>query len=52
MEDLDLIENFGISTYVKNKLILPTCFIIKERELEFNFQNFFLIANEIFNYAI
>ena len=52
MEDLDNIENFGISSYGKSKLILPTCFIIKERELEFNFQNFYLISNEIFNYAI
>ena len=45
-------EKFGIQLSIKEKLVLPTCQIIKDRNLEFNFQNFYLIANEIMNYIL
>ena len=51
-EDFQKMEKFGIPRNIKEKLILPACFIIKERNLEFNFQNFYMIANEIMNYII
>lgn len=52
IEDFQNMEKFGISTNTKEKLVLPACHIIKERNLEFNFQNFYLIATEIMNYLI
>jgi len=52
IDDIQNIENYGISSKIKDKLILPTCHIMKERNLEFNFQNFFLISNEIINFTI
>jgi hypothetical protein len=52
IEDFQNMEKFGISTNTKEKLVLPACHIIKERNLEFNFQNFYLIANEIMNYLL
>jgi hypothetical protein len=52
IEDFQNMERFGISSNIKEKLVLPACYIIKERNLEFNFQNFYLIANEIMNYII
>lgn len=52
IDEIQNIENYGISSKIKDKLILPTCHIMKERNLEFNFQNFFLISNEIINFTI
>ena len=52
IDDIQNIENYGINLKIKDKLILPTCHIMKERNLEFNFQNFFLISNEIINFTI
>ena len=52
IDDIQNIENYGINSKIKDKLILPTCHIMKERNLEFNFQNFFLISNEIINFTI
>jgi len=52
IDDIENIENYGISSKIKDKLILPTCHIMKERNLEFNFQNFFMISNEIINFTI
>lgn len=42
--DLDCCE---IQENLKNKLIIPCCNKMKERNLDFNFQNFYLISNEI-----
>ena len=47
VEDFQNIEKFGISKLIKENLIIPTSFLIKERNLEFNFGNFYLIANEL-----
>jgi hypothetical protein len=33
--------------HIRERLLMPTCAIIKNRNLEFNFQNFYLISNEI-----
>jgi hypothetical protein len=52
IDDIQSIENYGINSKIRDKLILPTCHIMKERNLEFNFQNFFLISNEIINFTI
>jgi hypothetical protein len=37
----------SVPEHIKEKLLMPTCQIIKNRDLEFNFHNFYLIANEI-----
>ena len=50
--DVENIERFGLSTHLKEKLILPTCYIIKERDLEFTFQNFCIISKEILKFLI
>ena len=50
--DIEHIEKFGISTHIKEKLILPTCYIIKERDLEFTFHNFCIISNEILRFLL
>jgi hypothetical protein len=47
--DLDNLEQFGISTHIKERLIIPTFKIITNRNLEFNFHNFYTISNEILN---
>lgn len=52
VNDFAKMEKFGIPKNIKEKLILPTCYILKERNLEFNFQNFYLIANEIMNFIL
>lgn len=39
----------GVPTHIRDRLLMPTYTIIKNRGLEFNFQNFFTIANEIFS---
>lgn len=36
-----------VPEHIKDRLLMPTCQIIKNRDLEFNFQNFYLIASEI-----
>ena len=48
-EDLDNVEKYGISHHFKENLIIPVFKKIKEEHLEFNFQNFYLIANELMN---
>lgn len=52
VNDFQNMEKFGIPKTIKDKIILPAFYIIKERNLEFNFQNFYLIANEIMDYII
>ena len=49
IEDIQNLDKFGISESMKDNIILPCLHIIQERKLEFNFQNFYLIANEIMN---
>lgn len=52
IDDIENIEKYGINSKIKDKLILPTCHRMKEENLEFNFQNFFLISNEIIDVTI
>ena len=52
IDDIQNIENYGINLKIKDKLILPTVYTMKERNLEFNFQNFFLTSNEVINLTI
>jgi len=52
IDDIENIETFGVSSKIKDKLVLPTCHQMKERNLEFNFQNFFLVANDIINLTL
>lgn len=50
--DIQNLEKFGISNNMKDNIILPSLHMIQQRKLEFNFQNFYVIANEIINTAI
>jgi len=43
------VEEYGFSVNFEEKLIIPVLQKIKDENLEFNFQNFYLIANEIMN---
>jgi hypothetical protein len=52
VEDIQNLGKLGISDNMKDNVILPTLHVIQERSLEFNFQNFYLIANEIISIAI
>lgn len=45
--DLDTLTKNGVPQHIKEKVILPTCYMINNKNLEFNFQNFYLIASEI-----
>ena len=36
----------GIPKHIINKVVKPTCYMINDKQLEFNFQNFYLICNE------
>jgi hypothetical protein len=47
--DIQNLGNFGISDNMKDNVILPTLHIIQSKKLDFNFQNFYLISNEIIN---
>jgi hypothetical protein len=38
-----------ISPFLREKLIIPTCNILNTRNLDFNFDNFSVIASEILN---
>lgn len=49
IDDLHNMDCTEINDNVKQRLLLPCCEIMKERELDFNFQNFYLISNEIMN---
>jgi len=50
IEELHKLDNYGVSEHTKENLIIPTCQEMKKRNLEFNFQNFYLVANEIMNF--
>ena len=43
-------EHIDLPNHVIEKLVQPVCYIMKSREIEFNFQNFFLISDEIINF--
>ncbi len=43
-------EKYGIDLELKNKLVLPVLHILKARNMEFNFQNFYILCNELLNY--
>lgn len=45
--DLEALTTNGIPHHIKEKVIIPTCYMINNKNLEFNFQNFYLIASEI-----
>lgn len=49
IQDIQNLGKHGISTSMKDNVILPSLNLIQERNLEFNFQNFYLAANEIIN---
>lgn len=51
--DFDSLSNYNIPKHIIDKVVKPTCYMINDRNLEFNFQNFYLIANELLtNYFI
>jgi len=52
IQDIQNLGKFGISSSMKDNVILPTLHMIQERNLEFNFQNFYLAANEIINQVL
>ncbi len=52
IQDIQNLGKYGISSRMKDNVILPTLHLIQERNLEFNFQNFYLAANEIINFAL
>ena len=47
--DFDSLADKGITMHIKEKVIIPTCLMINQKGLEFNFQNFYLISSEILN---
>ena len=47
--DFDSLSNNNIPKHIIDKVVKPTCYMINDRNLEFNFQNFYLIANELLN---
>ena len=51
-EDFWNMEKLGIQKSIIDNLIIPTCYLMNERNLEFNFGNFYLISNELMNNLI
>ena len=47
--DFDSLADKGIPMHIKEKVVIPTCLMINQKGLEFNFQNFYLISSEILN---
>ena len=52
IDDINNLKECGITDGIKFKLIIPCCHLMKQRNLDFNFQNFYLIANEIMKTVI
>jgi hypothetical protein len=46
---LDKLNDLEIPVHIRDKIIIPTCKIIKNRKIDFNFENFYLISEEILN---
>lgn len=51
-EDISHIEHYGISNNLKDKIVLPTLNYIKENNLEFNFKNYYIVADMIIDNSI
>ena len=51
-ENLDEIKESEISDNLKNKLIIPCCCLMKKRNLDFNFPNFYVTAKDVMNLYI
>ncbi len=45
--NFDILYKKGIPKHIINKVVKPTCYMINDKQLEFNFQNFYLICNEL-----
>jgi hypothetical protein len=52
VDDFLKMEKFGVCKNLKEKIILPTCYLIKERKLPFTFETFYSVANEIMKFII
>ena len=49
----DSLTEKGITETLKNKVIIPACTMIKEKNLDFNFHNFYIICKDILeNYLL
>jgi hypothetical protein len=46
------LNELGLPQNLVEKLVQPVLYIMNSREIEFNFQNFFLISNEIMEYIL
>lgn len=47
--DFNTLSSQGIPKHIVDKVVIPTCYMITNKQLEFNFQNFYLIASEMLN---
>lgn len=47
--DFNDLPSYGIPKHIVDKVVIPTCYMITNKQLEFNFQNFYLIASEMLN---
>lgn len=47
--NFDSLTQKNIPKHIVDKVVKPTCYMINDRNLEFNFQNFYLISNELLN---
>lgn len=45
--DIHELEKYGVSTSLKEQLIIPTLNHIKNNKLEFNFKNFYLVSSQM-----
>jgi hypothetical protein len=50
IEDIAKLDMLEVPIHIKEQVIIPTCTILNERDLEFNFYNFYHIADEILNH--
>jgi hypothetical protein len=49
LKSLDKLNDLDIPVHIRDKIIIPTCKIIKNRKIDFNFENFYHISEEILN---
>lgn len=47
--NFDALAENGIPAHIIDKVVKPACYMINDKGLEFNFQNFYLISNELLN---
>ena len=50
IQEID-IDKVKIDNEIKEKLVCPVLHILKARNLEFNFQNFYILCNELLSYV-